>query len=212
MPVKNPDHDIEQFWINFKQSMINFYDEQRHQPIRRIAEWSANLNVLQENKQYNMIEVKIKNYMSLYGLDVLKAGNPYYLNILVTNIKRWNKLVQEFGLLDSEKNLIIVLIEVAFSLYKSDTCDHMAIKNLFADIELVILYEDFGEFIEFAISNDKPNILDKLIAYNPHPVLNYLKNTYGELLGQLTISTIPAGKKLLSTIKNTNINGENEKK
>ena len=50
-PDKNPDAEIEKFWFDLKQSMINFY---LHNNINRpIQKWSNNLNDLQSQKNMN---------------------------------------------------------------------------------------------------------------------------------------------------------------
>ena len=43
----NPDHDIEEFWLSFKQSMIHFYQVNKL-PYRPIENWSSTLNNLQK--------------------------------------------------------------------------------------------------------------------------------------------------------------------
>ena len=78
-----PDHDIETFWIAFKQSMINFY-ALKTIPSRDIQRWSDNLNFLQAGQFYSKIEKRIYNYITLYGLDLLRSGSRYYLGILIS--------------------------------------------------------------------------------------------------------------------------------
>jgi hypothetical protein len=44
----NPDYHIEQFWLSFKQSMLNFYRDFKCSQ-RPIEYWSEYLNTLQKN-------------------------------------------------------------------------------------------------------------------------------------------------------------------
>ena len=62
----NPDKKIEEFWILYKQSMINYYTNQKCIS-RPIKEWSEKLNYYQSKKNYTEIEKHILNYiMVLY--------------------------------------------------------------------------------------------------------------------------------------------------
>ena len=90
----DPDYSIEEFWYGFKNSMYNFYTV-THIPPRNIARWSENLNMLKVAKNYDQIENNIRNYMSLYALDVMKyeKNSGHHGNILNTNIKRWNNIM-----------------------------------------------------------------------------------------------------------------------
>ena len=49
------DYKLEEFYINFKQSMVNFYRD--HSIIRPIKQWSDRLNHLQSKKDYKKIMV-----------------------------------------------------------------------------------------------------------------------------------------------------------
>ena len=75
----DPDYIVEQFWYGFKQSMINFYviiiKDYSH-----IISWSIVLNKMKQNKEYNMIELKIREYMSQYAFDLIKNNDmiSYY--------------------------------------------------------------------------------------------------------------------------------------
>ena len=77
------DFEIEQFWLGFKNSMINFYKSKSVN--RPINEWSNYLNNLQFNKKYELIEHCITKYISLYAIDLMRANDYYSINILNTN-------------------------------------------------------------------------------------------------------------------------------
>ena len=90
---KDPDYLIEEFWLGLKQSMINFYaDKEIFSLSRCVKKWSDRLNYLKSQQKYKEIQHLVYNYLSLYGIDVLRSGNTYYLRLLNTNIKRWGKV------------------------------------------------------------------------------------------------------------------------
>ena len=52
------DYEIEQFWLNFKKSLLNFYNQPKINYTRPIDKWSSHLNELQNNKKYKVTEYK----------------------------------------------------------------------------------------------------------------------------------------------------------
>lgn len=195
--IKSPDHDIEQFWLAFKKSMQNFYDA-KHVISRPIELWSATLNKLQSQHKYNEIESHIRNYLSLYGIDLLRFESQYHINILITNLKRWDKLAQQYKFFAGEKNLVIILLEIAYSLLKKNNNIH----GLFVDVELYLLYEDFTTLLEYAITNNTACIIDKLMMYDAMNVLHKINDLYGTCI-EYKIASLLSGKKLIKTVKET---------
>ena len=112
----NPDKNIEYFLLNFKISMNNFF-KAVNQTNYQVVLWSEYLNMLQSNKDYQKIEIKIREYMSEYAIKLMKEGNCYHMGILITNIKRWNKISENCNF-ESDKyyNIIFVLIDIYKSL------------------------------------------------------------------------------------------------
>jgi hypothetical protein len=197
LPAPNPDHDIEQFWIAFKQSMINFYSA-KHVMSRPIDQWSTKLNKLQIQKRYTEIESQIKNYLSLYGLDVLRTESQYYINILITNLKRWDKIARAHKFFvgeDGDKNLVIILLEIAYALLKKNK----GIQGLFVDVELYLLYEDFSMLIEYAVDNNAAGLIDKLMAYDPLNVIHKVNDIYGTFI-EYKVASLLSGKKIIKII------------
>ena len=84
------DHDIEQFWLNFKKSLYNFYNKINLN--RPIDDWCFYLNKLQSEKAYLEIEQCIIKYISLFAIDLMRLHDSYNINILNTNIKQWDKI------------------------------------------------------------------------------------------------------------------------
>ncbi len=196
---KLPDHDIEVYWLYVKQSMLNFYS-QHNLMARPVEKWSETLNQLQKDKKYKDIEHKIMQYLSLYSIDLLRLGNQYYINILMTNLKRWDKLTDKYKFFtkdEKEINIVLVLLEIVYSLLKSDT----PLEDLFTDIELYIIYEDFTRLIKFAVKNNKPSVLDKLVEYDSLNVINTLNLLYDASI-EWTPSCKLSGKKLLMKLNN----------
>lgn len=157
----NPDYEIEEYWLGLKQSMINFYRNKNY--TRPIDVWSENLNDLQKNKQYNLIEENIRNYISLYAIDLIKSMNKYYSHILKTNIKRWNNISTKYNFNDpnTTHNNIFVLFSIFYMFVNKDQLDDN-ICNVFLEIELTVLYKNYTSLIKYAINFNKPSILKKL--------------------------------------------------
>lgn len=165
-----PDHQIEQFWLSFKQSMENFYGLKEYSVLRRpIHKWSEQLNLLQRHHRYVDIEEAIMQYISLYAMDLLKVCNHYYINILTTNIKRWNKVAKtfkcEFGEKDTKSyyNCVFMLLDICHSMLENG---NESVKQLFEEYELYILNHDYSVLINYAVKNNKIGILDKLLKYD----------------------------------------------
>ncbi len=164
---QNVDHDIEQFWLGFKTSMINFY---KGKDIKRpISEWCDNLNALQSLKEYEEIESCITKYISLYAIDLMRTNNYYAVGILNTNIKRWDKISQKYKIFDGRDktnkgcNLITTLLSIYTLLKEKNKPEQV----LFDQLELFIFFGNFRGLIEFARDHKVPSIIDKLLKYDP---------------------------------------------
>lgn len=192
----NDDHDIEQFWLSFKQSMLNFYGISEHRILRRpIEKWSDNLNELQREKRYTDIEETIKHYISLYAMDLIRCCSHYHINILNTNIKRWNKVAANHKCLhENDKktyfNCVFMLLDICCMLMGQDNTD---VTELFSQYELCVLNHDYTPFIKYAVEHNKVGMLDKLLKYDYYGTL--------EVIG-VTESDKYCAKKLMSMLKN----------
>ena len=171
MNNKPIDFRIEEFYLNFKQSMVNFYKD--HSISRPIQQWSQRLNQFQEKQDYTKIHQLIIKIISLYAIDLMRTCNLYHSGILETNIKRFNtvsKQTMEDGvytieLIEYNSNIIFLLYDIFRSISKTDELDQL--KPLFVQVELYLLYEDFTPLIEFAMKKNKLIILDKLFKFSP---------------------------------------------
>ena len=153
--------------------MCNFYDTYNI-PARNITKWSDTLNELQKLKKYNLIERQIMDYITCYGLDIIKSGSGYHLSILHTNIKRWNKLSSEHKIFTNAryKNLFYTCIEISYYLYKS----HIDFKEVFEDIEIIVINNNIENILKLAINYTKQAIIDKLLEYDKYLVIDTINN------------------------------------
>lgn len=160
-----PDKDIELFWLGLKNSMINFYYNKKIK--RPIKKWSGFLNKLQKEEKYEKIEENIRNYISLYGIDVMRYNDMYQFSILKTNIKRWNNISHKYDFIKTETkkyyNIIFLLIDIYEKLNEKLSKEDMIIFS--SEIELLIMYEDFNDLIDLSIKYRLESIIDKLSKY-----------------------------------------------
>ncbi len=207
MNKNNEDYMIEEFWISFKKSMLNFYNEINILS-RPIILWSNKLNELQKNKEYMLIESNIRDYMSLYAIDLLRHNAGYHINILISNIKRWNTIAKnnsKFDIKSDSKyiNSVFLLID----LYNIINVKMPNIENdlisLFSMVELYIIHEDFKAFIDYALIHNKPCIIDKINEFetpngnfNKSNTIKYIEDKYKVLL-----SPKMSAKKIFQIIK-----------
>lgn len=202
---KEPDYLIEEFWLGLKQSMINFYQDKSISTLSRcVNTWSDRLNLLKSKQKYLEIEHLVYNYLSLYGIDVLRSGNLYYLGLLNTNIKRWNKVCisnnNNKGRNHTKlkyQNCMLMLLDISYKLFNKCKTEgeKKEITKLFKDVELYLMYEDFQALIQYALKNKKTNILDSLISYDAENVYQELDIILGKNISGLS------GKKILGLIK-----------
>jgi len=169
------DYELEEFYTNFKQSMKNFYCE--HSFKRPLEEWSLKLNNLKKNNMYSDIQACIINIISLYAIDLMRTGDSYNSRILITNIKRFNRITIKNTILqkiDFNTNLVFLLLNIFTYLCKKKDDN---INKLFNQIELYLIYEDFTDLIKYSIDNNCLSILDKLFNYSSS-ILEKAKKIY----------------------------------
>jgi hypothetical protein len=164
-PIQGVDYEIEHFWLQFKQSINNVYDKHNILIKRPVDKWSNTLNMFQLNKDYGAIERHILKYISLYAIDLMRIHDHYNIGILVTNIKRWDKICLKYKIFvdaDNACNLIYVLLDIYNLLMIKGKLD----ESLYDDIELFYFYNDFTTLIQYAKDQKTPAILDKLMNYD----------------------------------------------
>lgn len=198
--IDDPDYHIELFWYNFKESMINFYSSgyrssYPNKNYEHINIWSNKLNQLKMDKKYSEIENNIRNYISLYSLDLIKYSDTiYHDSILVSNIKRWDKISDMFNFEKSPNhNKIIQLFYIFLTLKENEVSkdqiklyiDKLNIYKITNDnIDDIILdhkEQYYDDFIIYALTNNKPRILELLKIINSNKLKNDITRLYPNL-------------------------------
>ncbi len=194
------DFELEEFYLGFKQSMINFYTN--HTFKRPIDDWSARLNKLQGFKNYYEIHKLITKIISLYAIDLMRVCDYYNAGILDTNIKRFNRItinIQNLEKINYDTNIVFVLFNIFKSLYKTQSNEEM--KKLFNQVELYLIYEDYTKLITYSVKHNKMSILDKLFKYSNDSLLQAM-NIYNIVVDDIFINenTAISGKKFVDLI------------
>lgn len=178
--MTSEDYEIEKIWLLVKASMNNFYNSCDLKLLKRnIDKWSFELNKLQLEKKYIIIERQIRDYMICYGIDVMRSGNGYHLNILKSNIKRWDKLTQKYGFVDNDCNdrsLFLCCLEICFILEKSNIYFGEFMEN----VELIVIQKNISFLLNIALLCKKISIYDSLIKNVKPLLIEELEYTYGK--------------------------------
>jgi hypothetical protein len=201
--TSDPDFLIEEFWYGCKNAMVNFYSWQKI-PWIHIELWSDNLNKLKADKEYNKIEEKITEYITFYSFDLTKhsdADSYYHDDILITYIKRWDKISSQFNFIKSQThNKILNLFKIFLELKKDpngwEPINIIEFKNKNSNlkpIEILLDTNNYDELINWALSNDKSKILELLgqiinldsRIHNLFPDFEFPKNIRGIKLCRL---------------------------
>ena len=158
----NPDFEIEEFWYGFKQSMINYYQYiYKKEKITEIKEWSKNLNILQSEKRYEDIEINIQKYIINYAFDLIKNNAEYYPNILLSNIKRWNKISNKYNFNNIENesyNIIYKLFNIYNKIMRRDSIHEYI--DIVKDFEIDYKKEVFINLLIFGIKNNEASVVE----------------------------------------------------
>lgn len=180
----DPDYDIEYFWYGFKQSMINFYIKHNLNYIH-IYEWSNILNKLKINKNYNDIEISIREYILIYAKCILKHSfdlSYYDDDILISNIKRWNKISFNYNFEKSARHntlLIIFLVLLEIKKSKKNINDNIEfidyMNNKYDDVDDIINTNNYDDFIIYAFNKNKSKILELLKTISNYDLFNRIK-------------------------------------
>jgi hypothetical protein len=180
--ILNPndqDYQIELFWYGFKAAMYNFLQSYRIST-NHIEEWSITLNDLKKDKKYDDIESHIRDYMAQYALQLSRQINSnYHDQILISNIKRWDKISNKYKFRKSEKYNKIILLFYIYNEIKQDTNSNYF--YLIKSIDYVNATNDFDNIIEYAIKFNKSKILENLRLITGHNIINDIKRLYPNL-------------------------------
>lgn len=185
MNPDDPDYHIELFWYGFKTSMFNFYIAYKMN-YEHVYKWSTHLNLLKSNKQYDEIEKYIRDYMSHYAFELAK--NPksnYHDKILISNIKRWDKISGHYKFKSCEKYNKIILLFYIYNEIKQDNVVY-GNDNIIQHIDYIHDTNNFDSMIHYAVSMNKSKILENLRLIPGYNVIDHIKRLYPELTIQDT--------------------------
>lgn len=190
---EDPDYELELFWSTYKCSLENFYRSYK-QFKRPLRYWYDELNFYKKKCNYDIIQKKIFDYLTLHMIDVIKSMDLYHSQILKTNFNRYIKLCEKIKF----HNFVdeVIRLDVIFRIYysivnKKDVSDIEI--QIFSQIELFIFYNDFNLLIKYAIQNNKASILDNLIKIiDLHSLINDLYD--------INLPKLTKGKKILNLI------------
>ena len=174
------DYEIELFWYSFKQSMLNFY-KSVNRSCRQVEDWSNILNKFKLEKNYMEIESKIRDYITIYSFHLIKYSKSNYHNdsILMTNIKRWNRISEKFNFIQSGKHSnILTLFMIYLEFKKANRYDFLL---TLPSIDTLIEQNNFDKFIQYSLENDKPKILELLKQVSNYNLVEKINLLYPEL-------------------------------
>ena len=191
---EDPDYELELFWSTYKCSLENFYNN-HSKFIRPLKYWYSELNFYKRKCNYDIIQKKILDYLTLHMIDVIKSMDPYHSQILKTNFNRYIKLCEKIKF----HNFVdeIVRLDTIFRIYYS-IVSKREISNIeiqiFSQIELFIFYDDFNLLIKYAVDNNCPNIIDNLSKIiDTH---SFIEDYY-----DVELDSYIKGKKIINLIK-----------
>ena len=211
----DPDNLMENIWFTIKCPMRKFYSTNK---IRNVEIWSSILNNLKLNKQYDDIANKITKYFMIFMVDFMESYknheynyNYFYGNIILKNIKRWEKESIKFKIDNNNYNNyinIVSLFRVFMSMLKISKTNDEVLLKYFINITNLLANQNYDNFIIYALSNNKPVILDSInsiVDYNIH--INLVK-IIPDILKYPRISFLTICKKFNNKINYIDYNNE----
>ena len=198
----NPDKEIEIFWLNFKQSIINFM--KRHNLDIPILHWSDILNLYQEKKEYSNIKKHIQIFISYYCIYIFKVNDPYNTCILWLNVKRWNKINKNFLIKDDDIyyfNIYYILLDIYRYLLNNNNINE-EFREFFRNITEHFKKTDINLLLDLCIKYKLPFLLDKINNY--FKLEKYISEKY-----KVNVVKKMSGKKIIHEINNINLNIKN---
>jgi len=170
----DPDYHLEEFWISFKDSMLNYckitkisFNFENH-----IILYSHNLNILKTNKKYNEIEKNISEFIMEYAILLVKTNKNCnsHDTILLTNIKRWSKISNNFN--DKYNNILIIfMINIAL---KEDNINNIDIIKCYND-------NNYNIVIKYCFDFNKCKIFNLLVKIKEYNIYDNIRILYPDL-------------------------------
>lgn len=205
-----PDKSMEIFWYGFKNSIENFYKNNINNSSIDIKKVSEKLNEYQKDENYRLIAKEIKKHIEIYTIELINLKSGYYhTNIAITNIKRWNKIINELTLENHKIYNVNYIIQIITTIYNRQItkCDNRLdcdLINKISSFKLDFVYDELSinlfnnyinEIIDLSIDLSCSYILDKLNEI--YDVISYINNKYN-----LNLYKKIKGSKILSLIYN----------
>lgn len=180
----DPDYQIEDFWYGLKNSMKKFY-KSYNLKIDKVDKWSKKLNDYKIKKEYSLIEATIKDCIANYAIDIMQNDiytDYSYSNILMTNMKRWEKISNKFHFGNSQTNKIIYSLFEAYNCIKLKTDPQLfSILELFKDLDVLFL-NNFNHLIYLSFDLGQIKMLKTIEQIiGKQKVYDCIKNDYSEL-------------------------------
>ena len=183
--LQDQDAEIALFGYSFKEAMnncskslhINFINHNQ----KNIVDWSYNLNLLKKEKKYNEIETNIKNYISMYALDlIMYSYSLYHDAILIVNIKRWNKLSNKYNFNNKDMyDIRIILFNIFYTLKENGVLKEEL--ELMKNFNKIFLNFNYDDFIIYSLTFNKPKILELLKTIDPIKLKKDINRLYPNL-------------------------------
>ena len=177
MNPTDPDYIIELYWFGFKNSMINFYITIPRN-YEHITLWSNTLNHYKSQKDYNNIELCIRDFMSFYSFDLIKYSKKdiFHNNIFIKNIKRWNDISESMNFNTSIKHSkIVILFMIYLHLKVLEAFDFL---NELQPIEELLENNNYDAFIIYSINNNRSSILELVKKIPEYNIYDNIKRLY----------------------------------
>jgi len=134
--------------------------------------------------------------MSIYSFDLIKySKSEYHDNIFITNIKRWNDISDSFNFNNSVKHSKIVILFMIYLQIK--VLNDYDFLNKLVPIEEILETKNYDDFILYAITNNKPSILELVKKIPEYNIYENIKKLYPTIQIKDNLSPI----KIIQTIK-----------
>ena len=159
----NKDHDLEYFWLIFKDTVIKYVSPEM---LIKINTASEHFNVFQSQKMYEKISKGInefiENNINDISITAYFSNNYTYLDRLRTHVQRWKKLYDDFIIPIITE---IIIIYVDYSRKKNHNCSQLhTFLNIFllqsVNHQEFIYSDNFIELLKISINYKFPALFD----------------------------------------------------
>lgn len=180
----DPDYQIEDFWYILKNSMNNFY-KLYNIKLDKVVMWSNKLNEYKKKKEYSLIEASIKDCIAKYAVDIMQndiVSDYTHSNILLTNMRRWEKISNKFHFGDSQNNKTIYLLFEAYNCIKLKLNSNLyPLLELFRKLDIMFL-DNFNDLIYLSFNLGQFKMLKTIeLIIGKEKIYNNIKKNFPTL-------------------------------